>query len=84
MKRTEITDILKSPNIGAQVLVKGWVRAFRANRFIALNDGSCFSNLQCVVDFEKFDEEFLKKISFHSCVAITGQLAESQGTQGRT
>ena len=79
MKRTEITDILKTPPIGTQVLVKGWVRAFRANRFISLNDGSCFNNLQCVVDFEKYDEAFLKKISFHSCVAITGKLVESQG-----
>ena len=79
MKRTEINDILKSPQIGTQVLIKGWVRSFRANRFIALNDGSCFGNLQCVVDFEKFEEEFLKKISFHACVAITGELVESQG-----
>ncbi|MEZ4952153.1 MAG: asparagine--tRNA ligase [Saprospiraceae bacterium] len=79
MKRTEIADILKSPQTGEKVLVKGWVRSFRANRFIALNDGSCFDNLQCVVDFEKFDEEFLKKINFHACVAITGQLVESQG-----
>ncbi len=79
MKRTEIADILKSQETNQQVLVKGWVRAFRANRFISLNDGSCFNNLQCVVDFEKFDEEFLKKISFHACVAITGQLVESQG-----
>jgi asparaginyl-tRNA synthetase len=80
MKRTEIADILKSPQTGEKVLVKGWVRSFRANRFIALNDGSGFDNLQCVVDFEKFDEEFLKKINFHACVAITGQLVESQGT----
>ncbi len=63
----------------AEVTVKGWVRAFRAKRFISLNDGSCFNNLQVVVDFEKFDEEQLKKITFHSCLAVTGQLAESKG-----
>ena len=34
--------------------VKGWVRTFRANRFIALNDGSSVENLQCVIDFENF------------------------------
>lgn len=79
MKRTEITDILKSPVIGDKVLVKGWVRSFRANRFIALNDGSCFNNLQCVVDFESLDEALLKKISFHACIAVTGELVESQG-----
>lgn len=57
----------------------GWVRAFRANRFIALNDGSTHRNLQIVVDFDQFDEALLKKITFHSCIAVTGKLVESQG-----
>ncbi len=79
VRRTEIKSILESGEVGATVLVKGWVRAFRANRFIALNDGSTFNNLQIVVDFENFDEELLKSISFHSCISIKGQLLESQG-----
>lgn len=58
----------------------GWVRAFRSNRFIALNDGSTIDNLQIVVDFESFDEEVLKKITFHACISVTGKLVESQGT----
>ena len=78
-KRTEIASILSQPNVGEQVKVMGWVRAFRANRFIALNDGSCMNNLQVVVDFENFDEELLKKVTFHSCIAVTGELVESQG-----
>ena len=41
IRRTEIADILKNPSIGEVVLVKGWVRAFRSNRFVALNDGCC-------------------------------------------
>ena len=60
MKRTEIVEILKSPKLNQEVLVKGWVRSFRANRFIVLHDGSCFGTLQIVVDFEKFPEELLK------------------------
>ena len=43
--------------------VKGWVRTFRANRFIALNDGSCLQSIQCVVDFENMDEALLKRIT---------------------
>ncbi len=62
-----------------EVLVKGWVRAFRSNRFIALNDGSCLANLQVVVDFENFDEALLKKVTIGAAVAITGKLVESQG-----
>jgi asparaginyl-tRNA synthetase len=79
MRRTEIAAILKEPKPGTEVTVMGWVRAFRSNRFIALNDGSCFDTLQVVVDFEKFDEEFLKKINFHACISATGKLVESQG-----
>lgn len=79
MKRTEIAQVLQSPAIGEQITVMGWVRAFRANRFIALNDGSSMKTLQIVVDFEAFDEELLKKISFHSCIKVTGKLVASQG-----
>lgn len=79
LRRTEVATVLKEQPVGEQVLVKGWVRAFRARRFIALNDGSGFNNLQIVVDFENFDEELIKKISFHACIAVTGQVVESQG-----
>ncbi len=79
LKRKEIAELLAQPSIADEVLVKGWVRAFRANRFIALNDGSCFDNLQIVVDFEQMPEETLKQIGFHACLAVRGKLVESQG-----
>ncbi len=78
-RHTEIKKLLQSPPVGEQVTVQGWVRAFRARRFIALNDGSTIKNLQIVTDFEQMDEEVLKKISFHACIRVTGQLIESQG-----
>ena len=56
MRRTEINTLLNTAPEGQEVLLKGWVRAFRSNRFIALNDGSGFGNIQVVVDFEKFPE----------------------------
>jgi asparaginyl-tRNA synthetase len=61
------------------VTVKGWVRTFRANRFIALNDGSTINNIQCVVDFENFDEALLKRITTGAAIHVTGELVESQG-----
>jgi len=79
LRRTEIVDILKSPTLNEVVLVKGWVRAFRSKRFIALNDGSTINTLQVVVDFENFDEEIIRQIGFHACVAVTGKLVASQG-----
>ena len=78
-----IKHLLQSPPIGTSITIKGWVRTFRSNRFIAINDGSTIANLQCVVDFEKEDENELKRITTGSCLSITGQLVESQG-KGQT
>ena len=75
----KIKSLLKLPAIGQEVSVRGWVRTFRANRFIALNDGSTLGNLQCVVDFESMDEDVLKKINTGAAVKITGNFMESQG-----
>ena len=78
--RIEVAEVLASPQVGETVTVMGWVRAFRSNRFIALNDGSTMNNLQVVVDYENLEEELRNKIKFHACVRATGQLVESQGS----
>ena len=75
----KIKSLLKLPATGQEVSVRGWVRTFRANRFIALNDGSTLGNLQCVVDFESMDEDVLKKINTGAAVKITGNFVKSQG-----
>ncbi|PVW14290.1 asparagine--tRNA ligase [Marixanthomonas spongiae] len=79
MQHTEITELLKTEPSLHEITVKGWVRAFRSNRFIALNDGSTIKNLQCVVDFENFEEETLKKINVGAAIEVSGVLVESQG-----
>ena len=61
------------------VEVKGWVKSFRANRFIAVNDGSTLKNIQCVVDYESLDELLLKQINIGAAVHLKGILVESQG-----
>ena len=73
-----ISKLLKEKTL-QEVEVKGWVRTFRANRFIALNDGSTLNNIQCVVDFENTAEETLKRITTGAAVSIKGELIESQG-----
>ncbi|MFK8044973.1 MAG: asparagine--tRNA ligase [Crocinitomicaceae bacterium] len=80
MKRTEIATILKEEKIGEKALIKGWVKAFRSNRFIQVNDGSSLNSIQAVIDFEKFDEELIKRITVASSVSIIGLLVESQGS----
>jgi asparaginyl-tRNA synthetase len=83
MKHIEIIKLLQSEPSLHEVIIKGWVRSFRSNRFIAINDGSTIKNIQCVVDFEKFEEEILKKITIGAAIEIKGMLVESQG-QGQT
>ena len=77
-----VKEILSSEDfIAKKILVAGWVKTFRANRFISLNDGSTINNLQCVIDFEKYNDEFLKKISTGSAIQINGKVVESQGSK---
>ena len=74
-----ISEVLAmDPSINP-VTISGWVRAFRSNRFIQMNDGSTLNNLQCVVDFESFDQEILKEINVGAAIKVTGPLVASQG-----
>ena len=79
MEYIRINDLLKSQPVGKEVTVKGWVRTFRSNRFIAVNDGSTINNVQAVIDFEKEDENQLKRITTGAAIEITGELVSSQG-----
>lgn len=78
-KRTKIIDVLQGSKVGTEVVVKGWVRTFRNNQFIAMNDGSTINNLQAVVDFNSFDEKLLKRVTTGACIAVTGEVVESLG-----
>ncbi len=75
----KLKALLATTPAGQEVTVQGWVRTFRANRFIALNDGSTLGNLQCVVDFENFDEDLLKEVTTGAALKISGRYVESQG-----
>ncbi len=79
MKRIEIKALLAEANFGDEVHVKGWVKAFRQNRFIQINDGSTLNNIQAVIDYENMDEALLKRIGTGAAVSILGKLEESQG-----
>ena len=79
MERTKIKTLLEGKALNKEVLVKGWVRTYRSNRFIAINDGSTINNLQAVVDFENFPEELIKRITTGASLQVTGTLVASQG-----
>lgn len=79
MEHTRIKELLKSEEFGKEIIVKGWVRTFRNNQFIAINDGSSINNIQAVVDFEHTDEALLKRVTTGAAIRVKGQLVESLG-----
>ncbi|MEO8794315.1 MAG: asparagine--tRNA ligase [Daejeonella sp.] len=78
-KRTPIKQLLNTTEFNQQVTVMGWVKTFRNNQFIAINDGSTIHNIQAVVDFANTDESLLKRITTGAAVSVTGNLIESLG-----
>jgi asparaginyl-tRNA synthetase len=79
MKRIKIKEILATKPESQIVTVKGWVRTFRNNQFISLNDGSTINNLQAVVELNSISEETLKRITTGACLSVTGELIPSLG-----
>jgi asparaginyl-tRNA synthetase len=78
MARTKIKDILQQEKYDYDVTVKGWVRSFRNNQFIALNDGSCMNNVQVVIDLGT-DENTVKRITPGAAISVEGTVIASQG-----
>ena len=84
MNSPTVKSLLKENANSQMVFIKGWVKTFRANRFISLNDGSCSENIQCVVDFENTDEKILSKINTGASIKIEGLLKDSLGKGQKT
>ena len=79
MKLISVKELLTTSPASQEVEINGWVKTYRSNRFIALNDGSTINNIQCVIDFENFDEGLIKSISTGAALKVIGLLVESQG-----
>lgn len=78
-KRTKIKQVLATEPLNQEVTVMGWVRSFRNNQFIALNDGSTNSNLQVVAELGRFPEDLLKRITISASLKVAGAIIPSQG-----
>ena len=77
MKRSKIKELLSSQPSGQTVLIQGWVRTFRNNQFIAVNDGSTIHNLQAVAELNSLADDTLKRITTGACLSIIGVLVSS-------
>ncbi len=81
MKATNIQQIISNDLVGSTILVKAWVRTHRQGKsvsFISLNDGSTINNIQVVAEGD-FSEELLNRVTTGACIAVTGEVVESQG-----
>ena len=78
-KRTKIKQLLAAGVPGEKVVVMGWVRTFRNNQFIALNDGSTNNNIQVVATLGSFDDALLKRLTTGASVKVTGEVVASLG-----
>jgi asparaginyl-tRNA synthetase len=83
MKRTKIRTLLSAEPAGQSVTISGWVRSFRNNQFIAVNDGSTIQNLQAVIGLDTINYSTLKKITTGACLQLTGNVIPSPG-KGQT
>ncbi len=79
----DIQHILTSGQTDYKAHVQAWVRTFRNTQFIALNDGSTNNNLQVVIDYTKYDDSLLKRITTGACISVKGQIVASTG-KGQT
>lgn len=81
MKDYSIKELLAKGKDALQeeVIVRGWVRSFRSNQFIALNDGSGQNNIQIIINYNNFDTETLKQITTASSLYVEGMVTESKG-----
>jgi asparaginyl-tRNA synthetase len=82
MIRTKVKDILKTTTLDKKVLLQGWVRTKRESKqvaFAAVNDGSCLSNIQVVMDPELFSV-VLRDVTTGAAVEVIGTLKASEGS----
>ena len=79
MEGIKIVELLSKKNLNKNHFVNGWIKTFRGNRFISINDGSTSKNLQCVIEYKKINETVLNKINTGASISIYGKLIESQG-----
>ncbi|KAA1247472.1 asparagine--tRNA ligase [Aquimarina sp. RZ0] len=79
MKHTKVIDVLESDKLLQPVIIRGWVRSFRNDRFIAINDGSTIKNIQCVIEDNTINIDLINKINVGAAISVTGTLEESEG-----
>ncbi|WP_343689530.1 asparagine--tRNA ligase [Chitinophaga sp.] len=78
-QRTKVKQILLDEKTDYNVVVKGWIRSFRNNQFIALNDGSTNNNIQIVLDLNSVSAELTRRLTTGAAISVSGTVIPSLG-----
>src|SRR6478672_8475449 len=74
-----VRDLLrKAP--GTAVEARGWVKTRRDSKgihFAQMSDGSCFADLQVVIEDGVVPEDVLHHVTTGACICVAGELVES-------
>ena len=73
-QRTAIKELISQVPEKQEVTLMGWIRNFRNNQFLNINDDSCSTNIQIVLPLEHFDDELIKRLKINASVKVTGAL----------
>ena len=82
MNRITIKEILENGNLNQDYSVFGWVRTKRGSKsiaFIMLNDGTCFNDLQIIIELNPKLEDTLKQVNTGASIKVVGRLTKSEG-----
>ena len=74
-----VKDLLGKP-VGSAVVAHGWVKTRRDSKgvhFLQLSDGSCFRDLQVVIETGVLDDALLHQVTTGACVRVEGELVAS-------
>ena len=88
MKKTEVAELFRlEPKENFPVRVSGWVKTSRESKnlaFIELNDGSCFKNLQVIIEADKFSSDEYKTLAnapIGAAIEVEGELLVTPGAK---
>ncbi|MED6215756.1 hypothetical protein PIB30_001377 [Stylosanthes scabra] len=90
-RKLKVVDVKGGPDqgldkLGHCLVITGWVRTLRLQSsvtFVEINDGSCLSNMQCVMDSgaEGYDQVESGAITTGASLWVQGVVVESQGSK---
>jgi asparaginyl-tRNA synthetase len=65
--------------VNSEVKIQGWIRTFRNNQFLSINDGSSLEPIQIVIPLNLLEESIIKRLTTGASISAIGELVSSMG-----